>query len=101
MDRALPCGSKICARRTEQRRLDLHRARVRNVRPLVDTSEPMAVQMDHVRNNLKREQMLEERYSEIDRENRILLRKMSEIMNHQTLPCPSARQAGPQSLNHD
>merc|ERR1719253_2341496 len=37
--------------------------------------------MDHIRNNLKREQQLEERYMEIDRENGLLLRKMSELMN--------------------
>lgn len=38
------------------------------------------MQMDHIRNNLKKEQLLEGRYMEIDRENRILLRKMSEMM---------------------
>jgi len=101
MDRAPPVGSKICARRMEQRRLEMHHARVKGARPLVDTSEPSAIQMEHIRNNLKREQMLEERYSEIDRENRILLKKMSEIMKQANSPPASARQSVPQSLNRD
>jgi len=58
--------------------------------------------MEHVRNNLKKEQMLEERYSEIDRENRILLKKMTEIMRQQASETPrETRHPGPQSLNRD
>jgi len=56
--------------------------------------------MDHLRNNLKREQLLEERYHEIDRENRILLQKMSDIMRNPA--SGSTRTAsGPPSLNRD
>lgn len=104
MDRGIACGSKICAKRMEQRAHDLHRDRVRNIKKQVDTNEPGAIAMEHVRNNLKREQMLEERYSDIDRENRILLKKMSEIMKNPATPRDgpdSARSAGPQSLNRD
>jgi len=79
----------------------MHRARVRSVRPLVDTREPQVTQMDHIRNNLKREQMLEERYSEIDRENRILLKKMGDIMKAQPNTPRPTRPPGPQSLNRD
>jgi len=104
MDRSLQCGNRVCTKRAEHRRLEMHRTRLRNVRPLVDTSEPKAVQFDHVRLNLKKEQMLEERYMEIDRENRILLKKMSDIAK-QSPPkhCASAcaRVPGPNSLNRD
>ena len=78
------------------------------MKPSIDTKEPGAMQFDHVRVNLKREQILEglsnndfvkhflfpdvesrciqtDRYSEIDRSNRILLQKMSDIMRHPTL----------------
>lgn len=82
----------------------MHRARVRAVRRVVDTSEPCGIQMDHVRNNLKKEQMLEERYSEIDRDNRILLKKMSDIMQNGSLQTPrpgDGRVLGPVSLNRD
>merc|ERR1712113_42784 len=36
--------------------------------------------MDHFRTNLKRERLLEDRYMEIDRENQVLLSKMSAHM---------------------
>jgi len=102
MDRGIAVGSKICAKWEEQRRFEIHRRRVRDVRAVTDTSEPYALQMDHIRNNLKREQMLEERYSEIDHENRILLKKMSDIMKSQSsTPGMSSTQLGPQSLNRD
>jgi len=71
------------------------------VRPLVDTSEPAAIQMDHVRVNLKREQQLEDRYSQIDRDNRILLKKLSNVMKQPNSPPVSARTPGPQSLNRE
>jgi len=70
------------------------------VKPLVDTSEPMVAQLDHVRANLKKEQLLEQRYSEIDRENHILLKKMSGIMRQQAAP-PLEKVPGPLSLNRD
>lgn len=100
MHRAIPIGNKLCAKREQQRRHDFHRNQVKNMRPLVDTLEPKVCQFDHIRNNLKREQMLEERYSEIDRENRILLQKMSDIMRHPTFSVPKEPK-GPVSLNRD
>lgn len=99
MDRAIPCGSKLCAKREDVRRHVMHRERVKTVRPQVDTAEPYVAHMDHVRTNLKREQLLEERYSEIDRENRILLKKMSGIMS--TPRSEERRGPGPSSLNRD
>jgi len=62
---------------------------------------PHTMSMDHIRNNLKKEQLLEGRYMEIDRENRILLRKMSDMMKK---PNPYTKDAGhnnPTSLNKD
>jgi len=94
----VPHGNKICAKRVDQRRHELHLERLKNVKPMVDTSRPMAIGMDHVRNNLKREQIMEERYSEIDRENRILLKKMSDIMKPQTTP-RDEKTGPPPSLN--
>jgi E3 ubiquitin-protein ligase TRIP12 len=53
-----------------------------------------------LRNNLKREQLLEERYFEIDRENKILLQKMSDIMRNSSYAGDRAK-SGPPSLNRD
>merc|ERR1719362_2204890 len=49
--------------------------------------------------NRKKEHMLEDRYTEIDRENRILLKKMSDIAK-QSSP-NTVRVPGPNSLNRD
>jgi E3 ubiquitin-protein ligase TRIP12 len=70
------------------------------MRPQVDTSEPNVVHLDHLKNNLKREQLLEERYFEIDRENKILLQKMSDIMRHTSYASERGK-SGPPSLNRD
>eukprot|EP00416_Gambierdiscus_australes_P026233 CAMPEP_0171064258 /NCGR_PEP_ID=MMETSP0766_2-20121228/6170_1 /TAXON_ID=439317 /ORGANISM="Gambierdiscus australes, Strain CAWD 149" /LENGTH=277 /DNA_ID=CAMNT_0011520267 /DNA_START=190 /DNA_END=1023 /DNA_ORIENTATION=- len=72
---------------------------MKQIRPQVDTSEPTTVHLDHLRNNLKREQLLEERYHEIDRENKILLQKMSDIMKSSTYS--ERTQSVPPSLNRD
>jgi len=100
MYRAIPVGNKICAKRWEQQKHEMHREKIRTMKPSIDTKEPTVCQFDHIRNNLKREQMLEERYSEIDRENRILLQKMSDIMRQPTFSMMKEAR-GPNSLNKD
>jgi E3 ubiquitin-protein ligase TRIP12 len=70
------------------------------MKPQVDTTIPQVAHLDHLRNNLKREQLLEERYFEIDRENKILLQKMSDIMRNTTYTNERAK-SGPPSLNRD
>merc|ERR1719350_735255 len=70
------------------------------MRPLVDNKEPKVCQFDHIRCNLKREQLLEERYYQIDKENRILLQKMSDIMKNPSYSTIRSR-SGPPSLNRD
>lgn len=100
MYRAIPVANKACAERVRQRNHDMHRQRMKAMRPQVDTSEPSTAHLDHLRNNLKREQLLEERYHEIDRENKILLQKMSDIMRTSQSGSDRAR-SGPPSLNRD
>lgn len=55
--------------------------------------------MDHFRTNLKKERLLEERYMEIDRENRVLLRKMSEAMRKPNRYAQDGAENRPVSLN--
>jgi len=102
MHRAIPIGNKICYKRNVERNQELHREKIRHMRSTTDTKEPEVCKLDHIRNNLKREQMLEERYSEIDRENRILLQKMADIMRNPSFSAPRPQVAkGPVSLNKD
>jgi len=77
---SLKTSSKACSKRVWEREHDAHRDRIQKVKPATDMTLPLTCGMDHIRNNLKKEQILEGRYMEIDRENRILLRKMSDMM---------------------
>ena len=52
--------------------------RLRNVKPTIDIRKPK--NFKHLKSRAKKEQMLEDRYTEIERENRILLEKMTSIM---------------------
>lgn len=99
MYRSEVVGSKACMERVRKREHDLHRKRINGMKPQIDTTVPGVCHLDHLRNNLKREQLLEERYYEIDRENRILLSKMSDIMRNQNIP--DRGKSGPPSLNRD
>lgn len=108
MDRAIPVGNKICSRRVQQREQDMHRERIRNMKSTVDTRTPTVATLEHVKVNLKKEQMMEDRYTEIDRDNRILLKKMTHIMKQRSnTPPVTARtprgpvSGGPVSLNKD
>lgn len=98
----LVTASKACSRRVWEREHDAHRERIKKVKPATDMTMPHTATMDHIRNNLKKEQLLEGRYMEIDRENRILLRKMSDMMKKPN-PYTSGRgsHAPAQSLNKD
>lgn len=100
MHRAIPEGNKLCNARQQQRAHAHHLEKLRHVKAVTDTSQPAVFGLEHVRLNMKREQQLEDRYAEIDRENHILLQKMSEIMRTPTLSVqPDTR--GPVSLNKD
>lgn len=72
------------------------------MKPQIDCRPPETMALDHVRNNLKREQLLEERYHAIDRDNRILLQKMSDIMKTPSVKSGATRSySGPVSLVRD
>mmetsp|Transcript_40840 Transcript_40840/g.73750 ORF Transcript_40840/g.73750 Transcript_40840/m.73750 type:complete len:316 (+) Transcript_40840:144-1091(+) len=79
---SLVVASRSCAEKVWRKNHNEHADRLRRVKPVVDVTGPRGV--DHIHNNLKKERLLEERYQEIDLENKQLLRKMSEIMNKQS-----------------
>lgn len=77
---SLVVGCKSAAEKIRRKDQELHRERVRRVKPATDMSVPVTAGMDHFRMNLKKERLLEERYIEIDRENKVLLQKMAAAM---------------------
>jgi hypothetical protein len=80
MFKGIPVANKICHRKDQARDDARMRSRIVNVRPGIDMRPPATCHLRHLQVNLKREQLLEDRYLEIDRENRILLQKMSDVM---------------------
>lgn len=78
-------------------RQELHRNRLKNAKSTIDRSLPKG--FGKVRRNLKREQQLEDRYAQIEHENRLLLARMTEIMQKSTVDNRSEAWKHGRSLN--
>jgi len=74
----LPCQSRILQERWDRKYYDEHRQKVKEAQPMVDTKAPKTYVHLHLK--LKKLQLEEERLATIERDNRILLEKMSIIM---------------------
>ena len=57
---------------------DKHKQKLREMKCSIDNAPPK--RHSHLHKNLKKEQLMEERFAEIERDNRLLLEKMSYIM---------------------
>jgi hypothetical protein len=77
-NRALPVNNKLCNQRWVDRCQQLHRIRLNNIKPAIDNTPP--TRYKHLFQNLKKAQLEDERNMEIERENRLLLEKMSMIV---------------------
>ena len=60
-------GSKLLDSIWKRREHNIHKRKLREVKPSVDTAQPMKYK--HLKRKQKKEQMLEDRYTEIEREN--------------------------------
>ncbi|XP_047576469.1 uncharacterized protein CFAP97D2 isoform X1 [Lutra lutra] len=74
---ALPCVSE-CLQRTWEKAYQDHRRKVQDAQPLVDARAPWS--LGHLRLKLKKLKLEEERLAIIDRDNRLLLEKLSCVM---------------------
>ena len=72
-------GKKVLATKWNEHNQQIHYKKLKNMRGLVDTSCPATY--GTLRHKPKKEQLLEDRFTEIERENRILLEKMSQIVS--------------------
>ena len=80
---ANPCSNKYLYSKQIEHRQNIHRERLKNMKPAIDNKPPK--KPSHLTSNKKREQMMEERFTRIERENRLLLEKMSHILSKKTL----------------
>ena len=83
MFRAIPSSNKHLTKMWNDKNLTLHQTNVRNARSRVDLSSPN--KFSHLKFKAKNLALQEERYSEIERENKILLGKMTQISNTNSL----------------
>lgn len=79
MHRAQVVGNQRCIDRVHEREFRQHQQRLRSVKPSVDNSAPTV--RPHLYQKLKKAQQEEDRCSEIERQNRILVRRMTTIMS--------------------
>ena len=95
--RALPVANKHCDLRAYKKRMDIHAAKLNGIKSVIDIKAPQ--RRSHLRKNLKKEQLMEERFARIERENRILLEKMSFIMQQDTMDMKAESVKYSKSLN--
>jgi E3 ubiquitin-protein ligase TRIP12 len=93
-------GNKIVAKRHRENVRRIHKQKLQAARAFTDNREPEVYALQHLKVNMKKEQMLEERYNEIDRHNQLLLHRMTEIIRHPP-PHQVDRGPGPTTLNKD
>ncbi|KAM4046264.1 uncharacterized protein CFAP97D2 [Anomaloglossus baeobatrachus] len=74
----LPCGNKYLQQKWDKTYYDEHKRKVQSAKPMVDTNHPQTYV--HLNLKLKKLKLEEERLSIIERDNRLLLGKMSAIM---------------------
>ena len=86
MYRAVPTGNRLLEERWNRWQMKQHKQRLRSMKPIINTFHT-GHKMNHTIRNFKREQLFEgivlhiiDRCTEIERENRILLEKMTQIM---------------------
>jgi len=121
--KAMPRSSKILDEKWQQHLRDMHHKRMKTIRPEIDNKAParfvhlaqvlppdqsifpsrldLAAHPPLPLQNLKRQQLDEERYSSIERANYLLLERMSHIMTHPQTVDMKQPLPPPKSLNKD
>lgn len=97
MFRAQPVASRVCDDKFRDRSYRIHRQKLQKIKPSIDNKAPPMY--PHLYQKLKKAQMEEERCSEIERDNRTLVRRMTEIMQRSGIDTKNSVQY--RSLNKD
>ncbi|XP_050778787.1 uncharacterized protein CFAP97D2 [Gopherus flavomarginatus] len=74
----LPCGNKYLQQKWDKANYEEHKKRIQTAKPVVDTTTPLTY--GHLHLKLKKLKLEKERLSVIERDNHLLLEKMSCIM---------------------
>lgn len=102
MDRGILVGNRICAKRFKEAQHARHVEKLSTMKANIDNNIPSSASLGHLRANRKREQILEDSFAQIDRANRVLLQRMSEIIKKPSATMASISQRKEShSLNRD
>ena len=101
MNRAEQVCNKVVQARVQKKKLRTLRRRLKQVKGSVDSAPPKSLTLSHLKKNLKKAQMLEDKFHEIEHQNRTLLQRMSDIMEKPSKTTDSRRKEAPHvhSLN--
>ena len=99
MNRSFKSGNKVSSRRQLRRSQELHKKKLRNIKSTLDNKPPK--RHNHLRKNRKKQQMMQDRFAKIERENQLLLEKMSFIMQNDTLDNKCKAATYSKSLNKE
>jgi hypothetical protein len=88
MHRAQAVPSKLLSRKWEEKQHEIHLKHLREMKKTIHIQEPN--QFKFLESKAKRTQMLEDRCTEIRRENMILLQKMTQIISSKQQPATLA-----------
>lgn len=80
MFRALPVMNRICNEKEIERQRDIHQKKINSMQSSFRQMSPQNYSVDYKLNKQKRQLINESRFTEIERENRILLEKITHIM---------------------
>ena len=96
-------SNRLIAARQRRRAKLLHEKRLKAInnrkkgKGTLDNKAPRTIGMSHLIVNAKRDKKMEERFDEIEKQNKILLQKMTKIMKSKVFSFPQT--SGPRSLN--
>ena len=96
-------SNRLIAARQRRRAKRLHAKRLNAInnrkkgKGTLDNKAPRTIGMSHLIVNAKRDKKMEERFDEIEKQNKILLQKMTKIMKSKVFSFPQT--SGPRSLN--
>eukprot|EP00505_MAST-04D_sp_SCG-Rhode-Island_P005408 Stramenopile-MAST_4_protein_5408 len=97
-------ANRLIADRQRKRERKLHEDRLKAINgrkkgktKTLDNKPPRTIGMTHLIVNKKRDHQVEERFDEIERQNRLLLAKMTKIMKKKAFDFPQT--SAPKSLN--
>eukprot|EP00927_Polykrikos_kofoidii_P079265 TRINITY_DN76050_c0_g1_i1.p1 TRINITY_DN76050_c0_g1~~TRINITY_DN76050_c0_g1_i1.p1 ORF type:complete len:193 (-),score=22.43 TRINITY_DN76050_c0_g1_i1:76-654(-) len=96
---SLVVASRRCAKQCWRSEHEAHMTRMTRVESATDHTIPATATVAPTRYNLKKERILEDRYGEIDRDNRILLKKIKENISKKAPLFEDGPKNVPSSLN--